>query len=50
MVAPPQPAKFTLSDLVRLLRTVPKPDPGYWDDLEDIQRKQPPLNQSPWVR
>jgi hypothetical protein len=40
MVAPTQPAKFALSDLVQLLKTVPKPDVEYWDVLHDIQRTQ----------
>ena len=50
MVAPTQPAKFTLRDLVQLLKDIPKPDPAYWDVLDDIQRKQPPLNKSAWER
>jgi prevent-host-death family protein len=41
-IVPARPANFTLRDLVRLLKTIPKPDPGYWDDIENIQRNQPP--------
>jgi prevent-host-death family protein len=49
-IVPAKPAKFTLRDLVQLLNTLPKPDAGYWDVVEDIQRKQPPLPKSPWER
>ncbi len=36
------PKKFTVADFVRVLREAPKPDPEYWDDLEDILKNQPP--------
>jgi prevent-host-death family protein len=49
-IVPAKPAKFTLRDLVQLLNTLPKPDAGYWDVVEDIQRKHPPLPKSPWER
>jgi antitoxin (DNA-binding transcriptional repressor) of toxin-antitoxin stability system len=49
-IVPAGPSKFTLRDLTQLLKTLPKPDPGYWDVIEDIQRKQPPLPESPWER
>ena len=39
-LVPARPRKFTLGDMVKLLRTAPKPDPGYWDDLERIQKQQ----------
>ena len=41
-LAPVRPRRFTLADMVKLLRSVPKPDSGYWDDLEKIQREQKP--------
>ena len=49
-VVPARPPKFTLRDLVRLLKTIPKPDAGYWDVLEDVNRNQPPLREAPWER
>jgi antitoxin (DNA-binding transcriptional repressor) of toxin-antitoxin stability system len=49
-IVPAKPAKFTLRDLAQLLKTLPKPDAGYWDVIKDIQRKQPPLPKSPWER
>lgn len=47
-IVPARPAKFTLRDLAHLLRTLPKPDPGYWDVIEDSNRKQPAPPKSPW--
>ena len=41
-LVPAGPRKFTVADMVKLLRSIPKPDPGYWDDLEQIQREQKP--------
>jgi prevent-host-death family protein len=48
-ITPARPVKFTLRDLVHLLKTIPKPDPGYWDALEEINRNQP-TPESPWER
>ena len=49
-IVPARPVKFTLRDLVQLLKTIPKPDPGYWDDIEKLNRNQAPLPESPWER
>ena len=48
MIVPAGPQKFTLRDLVQLLKRIPKPDPQYWDAVENINRKQPPLPESFW--
>jgi hypothetical protein len=48
MIVPALPAKFTLRDLAQLLKKIPKPDPRYWDVVEDINRNQPPLPESLW--
>ena len=45
-----QPAKRTLVDLVRILDSAPKPDPEYWNIVEEITRKQPKLPASLWRR
>jgi hypothetical protein len=39
-----------LATVTALLKTIPKPDPASWDVIEDINRKQPPLPESPWER
>ena len=49
-LVPALPSQFTFADLVRLLRSAPKPDPGYWDAVEEITRRQPALPKSPWRR
>jgi antitoxin (DNA-binding transcriptional repressor) of toxin-antitoxin stability system len=49
-IVPARPSTFTLRDLVQVLSTIPKPDPGYWDVLEEVNRNQPPLPESPWER
>jgi prevent-host-death family protein len=41
-------ARFTGADLKKLLASVPKPDPGYWDTLEEILRNHPELPEAPW--
>ena len=49
-IVPAQPLRFMLSDLTRLLGTVGKPDPEYWDTLEALARDQPVVRSSPWER
>jgi prevent-host-death family protein len=49
-IVPARPSTLTLRDLVQALKTIPKPDPAYWDDVEKINRCQPPLPESPWER
>lgn len=50
MIVPALPAKFTLRDLVELLKKIPKPDRQYWDVVEDTNRNQPPTPRSLWER
>jgi hypothetical protein len=40
----------TLAQLARLLRGLPRPDPGYRETLENITRRQPALPKSPRQR
>jgi prevent-host-death family protein len=48
-ISPVEPSEpMTLRHLVELLRTVPPPDRGFADDLEDVQASQPPLDEAPW--
>lgn len=46
-LVPAGPRKCTVTELVEFLRTAPKPDGGYWEDLEDIIGSQPPLPKAP---
>lgn len=45
-VEPGQPV--TLRRLIELLHRLPPPDPGFAEDLEEIQAAQPPLGEAPW--
>lgn len=47
---PATPAPCTLAQLARLLRGLPRPDPGYWNTLEVITTRPPALPKSPWRR
>jgi prevent-host-death family protein len=49
-IVPARPAKPTLADLARILESAPKPDPAYWDAVEDAIRRQPKLPKSLWRR
>ena len=49
-IIPARPSRFTVADLVRLLRSAPKPDRGYWEILEKVKKRQPALPKSPWRR
>lgn len=40
----------TVAELVGVLRSMPKPDPAYWETLEEIIRRQPALPKSAWRR
>jgi len=46
-IVPAGPRQCTVADLVEFLRSAPKPDPGFWDDLEEIVRSQPPVPKAP---
>lgn len=47
-IRPVRPRGFSSHDLVALMKTLPKVDDGFMDDLEEIHRTQPPLEDSPW--
>ena len=49
-MSPVKPPRFTGADLLRLLRSLPKPDAGFWDAVEDATRQKPVLPGSPWER
>lgn len=42
----PHPTEFsTANDFVRLMKSAPRPDDDFFDDLEKIHQSQPPLPQ-----
>ena len=42
--------KFTGADFLELIRTVPRPDDQYFEDVEEIVRNRQPVAPSPWRR
>jgi antitoxin (DNA-binding transcriptional repressor) of toxin-antitoxin stability system len=49
-IIPARPVTRTVADLVRALRSIPKPDDEYWETVEDLTTHQQPLPRSPWPR
>jgi hypothetical protein len=49
-ILPVQPTRFSGSELAALLRSLPKPDKKYFEIVEDLIAKQPPVADSTWQR
>lgn len=49
-ITPAKPPRFTLLDLIGLLRDLPKPDRAYLDTVERLTRTQPVVAKGPWGR
>ncbi|MGH9414906.1 MAG: type II toxin-antitoxin system Phd/YefM family antitoxin [Terriglobales bacterium] len=47
-IVPVAPVKFTVNDLVDLLRTLPRPDDEYLRITEDLINNQPPAEDFRW--
>ena len=47
-MSPVMPPRFTGADLLGLLRSLPKPDAGFWDAVEGATRQQPSIPEAPW--
>ena len=43
-----KPARFTGTDLLSLLYSLPKPDSGYWDALAEATKQRQSVPESPW--
>lgn len=49
-LAPPSSSRpTTLRGLLEILSREGSPDPDFADDLEAIQRDQPPIGETPWA-
>lgn len=49
-IVPVGPRRLSGRALARLMESLPKPDPGYWDEVEAAVLSQPPVPGSPWSR
>jgi prevent-host-death family protein len=48
-LVPVHPPYSTLARLVEALKTAPRADKRFFDDLEALHKKQPPMPKSPWA-
>lgn len=49
-ISPVKPPRFTGADLSALLRSLPKPDAGFWDAVEEATRQETGVPESAWER
>ena len=49
-ISPARAAKFTARDFVEMLKSAPRPDEQYFDDVEEVIKKRQPVAASPWRR
>ena len=47
-IIPAGPPRCTLADLAKLLSAIPKPDPGFWDEVEALTKNQMGVPESSW--
>jgi len=50
ILSPLKPSTCTGAELVAILRSLPKPDPGFWDAVEEATRQYAEMPESPWER
>jgi antitoxin (DNA-binding transcriptional repressor) of toxin-antitoxin stability system len=43
-----KPMRFTGADFLTLLHSLPKPDPAFWNAVENATRQEPAVPESPW--
>ena len=48
--SPLKSSGYTVAELVALLRSLPKPDPAFWDAVEKATKHYTEMPQSPWDR
>jgi antitoxin (DNA-binding transcriptional repressor) of toxin-antitoxin stability system len=49
-ISPLKPSTCTMAELVAFLRSLPKPDPGFWDAVEEATTHYTEMPESPWER
>lgn len=50
MISPVKPLLCTGAELSALLTSLPKPDPAFWDEVEEATHHYQDFPQSPWER
>ena len=50
IISPVKPLQYTGAELIELLKSLPKPDAGFWDSVEETTHQYSDLPQSPWER
>ena len=46
----PVAKKCTAADFIQMIKTAPRPDDQYFDDVEEIIKNRQPIAPSPWRR
>ena len=49
-IAPVRGKKFTAKDFAEMIKSVPRPDDQYFDDVEEVIKNRQPVAPSPWRR
>jgi hypothetical protein len=49
-IVPAGPRVCTVGELEAVLKSSPRPDRGYLEELEQLSRQQPALPADPWAR
>lgn len=49
-IVPAGPPRCTVADLVRVLKSAPRPDADYFDAVEEVTKNQPKLPKGRWER
>ena len=45
-----RPLHFSGTDVLALLHSLPKPDPGYWREIKKVAKQHLTVPESPWER
>jgi len=49
-ISPVHSKVFTAADFAKMIKTAPRPDDQYFDDVEEVIKNRQPIAPSPWRR
>jgi antitoxin (DNA-binding transcriptional repressor) of toxin-antitoxin stability system len=49
-ISPTRSKKFTGRDFAEMIKSVPRPDQQYFDEVEEVIKNRQPVGPSPWRR